>query len=111
LTAIRALFICSANMLCSPTAEHVFAAWPNVETDSAGLRIGATVRLSPEQLEWADIVFVMEQRHLAKLRDEYGKFMHAKRVVCLDIPDNYEYMDPELVKILVKKVGPYLKGA
>lgn len=111
MTAIKTLFICSANLLRSPTAEHVFSGWPGVEADSAGLRIGATVRLSPEQLEWADIVFVMEQRHLDKLREEYGKHIKDKRVVCLDIPDNYEYMDPELVEILVKKVGPYLKQA
>jgi predicted protein tyrosine phosphatase len=110
LTAIRALFICSANRLRSPTAEHLFAAWPGVETDSAGLRIGAAVQLSPEQLEWADIVFVMEKRHRSRLLQEYGKYVRDKRIVCLEIPDNYEFMDPELVAILVKKVGPYLKN-
>ena len=51
----------------------------------------------------------MEQRHRDKLRDEYRKHIKDKRVVCLDIPDEYEYMDPELVEILIKKVGPYLK--
>ena len=31
------LFLCSRNRLRSPTAEQVFAAWPGVETASAGL--------------------------------------------------------------------------
>jgi predicted protein tyrosine phosphatase len=96
-------------MLRSPTAEHVFSTWPGVETDSAGLRTGATVRLSPEQLEWADIVFVMERRHLSKLREEFGEHVRDKRLVCLDIPDDYEFMDPDLVASLIKKVGPYLE--
>ena len=59
----RALFLCSRNRLRSPTAEAVFAAWPGVETDSAGLAPDADTRLSAEQLEWADIVFVMERAH------------------------------------------------
>jgi predicted protein tyrosine phosphatase len=57
----KALFICSQNRLRSPTAETVFAAWPNVETDSAGLAPDATVCLSSEQIAWADIIFVMEK--------------------------------------------------
>ncbi|MGZ3158597.1 MAG: low molecular weight protein tyrosine phosphatase family protein [Burkholderiaceae bacterium] len=104
----RALFICTQNRLRSPTAEHVFASWPNVETDSAGLGADATVHLSPEQIEWATIIFVMEKAHRNKLSAKFKSHLNGKRVICLDIPDDYEYMQPELVKLLQAKVGKFL---
>ena len=104
----RALFICSQNRLRSPTAEQIFASWPGVETDSAGLNNDATVPLSVEQLEWATIVFVMEKAHRNKLSKKFSSSLKGKRVVCLEIPDEYEYMDPVLVKILEAKVGRFL---
>lgn len=106
---IRALFICSANQLRSPTAEQVFARWPGVETDSAGLNANARVRLSPEQLEWADLIFVMEQHHKDKLLREFKAHLRDKRVVCLGIPDEFELMAPALIALLESKAGPHLR--
>ena len=106
---INALFICSQNKLRSPTAESVFAVWPQVETDSAGLNNDAEQQLSAEQLEWADVIFVMEKAHRAKLSKRFKRHLNDKRVVCLDIPDDYDFMQPELVKLLEAKVGPFLR--
>lgn len=103
------LFICSRNQLRSPTGEAVLAGYPGVETDSAGLSPDAEVRLSEEQVEWADIVFVMEKKHLAKINGMFPKALGGKKVVVLNIPDNYEYMQPELVGLLRKRCEPYLK--
>ncbi|KUZ07860.1 phosphotyrosine protein phosphatase [Burkholderia diffusa] len=105
----RALFVCSRNRLRSPTAGAVFAAWPGVETDSAGLAPDADTRLSAEQLEWAEIVFVMERVHKAKLLAQFGIRLKHKKIVCLDIPDRYAYMQPELVALLERKAGPLLR--
>jgi predicted protein tyrosine phosphatase len=105
----RILFICSRNRLRSPTAEEVFAARPGVETDSAGLAPDAGVPLTAEQLEWADIVFVMTKAHRRKLAQRFKGAMHGKRIVCLDIPDNYDFMQTELVALLERKVGPLLR--
>lgn len=107
----RALFICSQNRLRSPTAEQIFASWPDVETDSAGLGGDATVPLSPEQLAWANIVFVMEKTHRNRLSAKFRQHLNGKRVVCLDIPDDYEYMQPELIKLLEAKAGRFLRAA
>ncbi|VWC78118.1 cellular communication/signal transduction [Burkholderia lata] len=106
----RALFICSRNRLRSPTAEAVFAGWPDVETDSAGLAPDADARLSAEQLDWADVVFVMERAHKARLAAQFGTRMRHKKIVCLDIPDRYSYMQPELVTLLERKAGPFLRA-
>lgn len=105
----KALFLCSQNRLRSPTAEHVFSTWPGVETDSAGLLADADVPLSTEQIEWADIIFVMEKTHRTRLSKRFRKHLNGKRVICLDIPDNYEYMDPALVTLLEAKAGQFLR--
>jgi len=105
----RMLFICTQNRLRSPTAEHVFATWPDIATDSAGLGNDADVPLSPEQIAWADVIFVMEKVHRNRLGQRFRRHLNGKRVICLDIPDEYEYMQPELVRLLEAKVGPYLR--
>jgi predicted protein tyrosine phosphatase len=105
----RALFICSQNRLRSPTAEQVFAAWPNVETDSAGLAPDATVGLSSEQIAWADIIFVMEKAHRNKLSKRFREHLKGKRIVCLAIPDDYELMDPDLIRLLEARAGSFLR--
>lgn len=108
-TLKRALFICSQNRLRSPTAEQVFAEWPGVETDSAGLGGDATIPLSPEQIAWANIIFVMEKTHRSKLSAKFKRHLDGKRVICLDIPDDYEYMQAELVQLLLAKVSRFLR--
>ena len=102
------LFICSRNRLRSPTAEQVFATWPGVETSSAGLDHDAENPVTPELLAWADLIFVMERAHRTRLSTKFKPHLHDKRVVCLEIPDNFEYMDPALVRILRMKVPPHL---
>lgn len=104
----KVLFVCSQNRLRSPTAEHVFGGRVNLEAASAGLNNGADVPLSVELIEWADIIFVMEKIHRSKLSKRFKPHLKNKRVVCLDIPDEYEYMEPELVKLLEHKVGRLL---
>jgi predicted protein tyrosine phosphatase len=103
------LFVCSRNRLRSPTAEVVFAQRPGWNTASAGLAHDAETTVEPETLEWADVVVVMERRHQKKLQERFSRWLRDKRVVCLGIPDDYDYMDPELVSILQEKV-PRLLG-
>ena len=103
------LFLCSRNKLRSPTAEQVFSAVPGIEVASAGLDNDADVACTPELLEWASLVFVMEKIHKAKLARRFGKHLRRARVVCLDIPDIYGFMQPELVCLLQARVGPHLR--
>ena len=107
---IHALFVCSRNRLRSPTAEAVFAGWGDVETDSAGLDHDAVVQLSPEQVDWADIIFVMERSHRRRLNQKFRRWLDGKRVICLDIPDQYRLMQPELVERLLETAGRHLRG-
>jgi predicted protein tyrosine phosphatase len=104
----RVLFICSQNRLRSPTAEQVFSSWPGIEVSSAGLDPKAGVPVSPELLEWANTIFVMERSHRSKLSRRFGKYLKSQRVICLNIPDEYDYMDEELVRLLNALVPKYL---
>ena len=102
------LFLCSQNRLRSPTAEKIFFGRPGIEVASAGLSLDAVSPLSSDLLEWADIVFVMERSHRKKLIHRFKAFLTTQNVICLDIRDMYEYMDPKLVKLLEEKVTPHL---
>jgi predicted protein tyrosine phosphatase len=104
----RVLFICSQNRLRSPTAEQVFSSWEGLEVASAGLNDGAENAVSPELLEWAELIFVMEKAHRNKLGRKFRRHLNGKRVICLDIPDEYDYMDPGLVSLLQTKVSRHL---
>jgi predicted protein tyrosine phosphatase len=106
--ARNVLFICSQNRLRSPTAEQVFASWPGKETSSAGLNHDAENPVTPELLQWADLIFVMERAHRSKLSSKFKAHLGNARVVCLEIPDEYEFMDPDLVRLLKAKVPRYL---
>ncbi|GAA3920852.1 low molecular weight protein tyrosine phosphatase family protein [Luteimonas lutimaris] len=106
--ARRLLFVCSRNRLRSPTAEQVFADWPGVETASAGLDHDAEVPLTPELLVWADTVFVMERAHRGRLSRRFRAHLDGKRVICLDVPDRYAYMEPALVDLLRRRMAAHL---
>jgi predicted protein tyrosine phosphatase len=102
------LFICSQNRLRSPTAEQVFASHPGIECTSAGLNSDAENPVTGELVEWADLVFVMEKAHRNKLTSKFKKHIKDQRIICLDIPDEYEFMDPVLIKLLKAKVTRHL---
>ena len=103
------LFVCGRNQWRSPTAEAVFAAYHGFEVDSAGVDRDAVVAVSAENLGWADIVFVMEKNHRTKLQRKFQKALSGKRIICLEIPDRYGFMDPVLVELLEQKVPAHLR--
>jgi predicted protein tyrosine phosphatase len=104
----RALFVCSQNRLRSPTAEEVFSKLPGIECASAGTDEKANVPLDSELVEWADTIYAMETSHRNRITKKFRKYLHGKRIVVLDIPDDYEFMQPSLVALLERKAGPLL---
>lgn len=104
----KVLFICSLNRWRSPTAEQIFAAYPGIETSSAGVSHNADNPVTPELIEAADLIFVMEKAHKTKLAQAFRAYLHDKRVICLNIPDKYPYMDEKLIALLTAKVTPFL---
>ncbi len=107
---MRVLFICSRNRRRSPTAEAVFGGREGLEVASAGLAPDAEEVVTPEVLEWAEVIFVMERVHRAKLQRRFAAHVRHVRVVCLDIPDHYEFMDEALVQRLKTAVTPLFRA-
>ncbi len=104
----RILFICSQNKLRSPTAEQIFSLSTDIEVSSAGTNHDAENPLDREQIEWADIIIVMERTHRNKIQKRFRGVLHGKRIIVLDIPDDYEFMDPELIRLLRVRMGRVL---
>ena len=104
----RFLFVCSQNRLRSPTAEQIFADWPGLEVSSAGTNRDAENPLTDELIEWADTIFVMERLHLNKVRSKFRNALGPRRIVCLEIPDEYAFMDPALIRLLQTKMRRHL---
>ncbi len=104
----KLLFVCSQNRIRSLTAEKIFEGLPGYEVRSAGTQDAARVRVTEGHIGWADIIFAMEKGHLNKLRQRFPEAIQRKQVVALHIPDEYVFMQPELVDELKAKVAGYL---
>jgi predicted protein tyrosine phosphatase len=105
---IRVLFLCHYNRKRSATAERVFAKDPSLDVRSAGTSDEAMVQVNQRMLEWADIVFIMDEDQRADLARLFPGLAAASRAVMLQIKDDYHFLDPELVKLLQERVTPHL---
>lgn len=94
------LFVCSKNQWRSPTAEKIWARHPGCNVRSAGTSRQARRTVSNRDIDWADIIFAMEQKHKQQLLAYFRRPMLHKALYVLDIPDDYRYMDQELVERL-----------
>lgn len=101
---MNVLFICNLNRNRSKTAEEIFA--DTYETRSAGLYNDTPV--TAKQIEWADLVIVMEEFQRQELSTRFPKECIRKRILCLGIPDLYLYMTPELVRLLKARMKEQL---
>jgi predicted protein tyrosine phosphatase len=98
------LFICSKNQWRSPTAERIFQDYPQLSVRSAGTLRSARRWVNTTDIRWADIIFVMENKHKRYLQQPFTNEGTNKRLIVLDIPDDYQYMDDELVAWLIEAV-------
>ena len=100
----RVLTVCSANMLRSPTMAHVLSNEPfNYNTRSAGTHSFALIPVTVELLRWADEIVCADTEHAVLVRNKLMEFDLDKPIVNLQIPDNYEYRNPELIQLIVSR--------
>ena len=104
----KLLFVCSRNKRRSLTAEKLFEGGSFYQVRSAGTQPGARIVVTVGHLGWADLIFCMEKSHLNRLRRKFPEALQDKRVICLHIPDEFEFMQTELVDDLRVKLGPYV---
>jgi len=100
---MKVLFVCSRNKWRSRTAETIFKDNGHHEVRSAGTESTARIRITQAMINWADQIFVMESKHEKKLLQNYS--CDRDQIEVLDIPDDYTYMDSELIDILRLKLS------
>lgn len=105
---MNVLFVCSRNKWRSPTAETIYKKRQGLHVKSAGTEPSAKNRVSAQHISWAEIIFVMEKKHREKLKEKFSLEMQRKKVIVLDIEDEYQYMDEELIEMIQLAVEPYL---
>ena len=101
---LKLLFVCTVNRMRSATAQKIYENDNRFEVKSAGTDKTANTVLSIEILNWADSIVVMEKYHRNHIRNHFHEIYMTKRIVCLYIPDEYDYMQRELIEILKYKV-------
>lgn len=100
----RILFVCGRHQWRSPTAEKIYRDDDRIEVRSVGVASAAKRRLSEKDLTWADRVLVMEQKHASMIRQRFRILKDLPSIVSLDIPDEFLFMDAELVRLLQERV-------
>jgi predicted protein tyrosine phosphatase len=105
---LNVLFICGRNQWRSPTAEQLWRKHPKVSARSAGTSPNARHQVSIDDIVWANVILVMEEKHKSRLMAEFTRLLNHKQVHVLDIPDDYKFMDPELVEMLEQSVNNLL---
>jgi predicted protein tyrosine phosphatase len=103
-TKKKLLFVCTVNRMRSATAHKVYETDARFEVKSAGTDKSASTVLTEELLNWAESVVVMEKHHRNHIRKHFPDIYINKRIVCLYIPDDYDYMQTELISILKDKL-------
>ncbi|MDE6913279.1 MAG: protein tyrosine phosphatase [Lachnospiraceae bacterium] len=102
------LFICSQNKRRSLTAEKIFNGYNGHRAYSAGTESNSRIKVTPGLLKQADIIFCMEKKHVRRIREKYPDIVNGKKLICLNIHDDYEFMDRELQELLESYVYEYI---
>lgn len=105
----KLLFICSRNQWRSPTAEALWRQVPGYTARSAGTSPNAKKTLSAADIRWADLILVMEPKHKNRIKAQFTRMLDHKVIHVLNIPDEYQYMDPELIEELQVTVNALLE--
>jgi predicted protein tyrosine phosphatase len=105
---MRVLFVCYQNRRRSATAERIFSKDPSLDVRSAGTSADALVRVNQRMLDWAEIVFTMDEDQRRQLSRMFPGHPALDRIVCLDILDQYDFLDPELVALLRERTAAHL---
>ena len=104
----RVLFLCRYNMMRSPTAERMFSKRADLEVRSAGTASDALARVNGQMLDWADLIFIMDEQQRRSLHRRFAGHPALDRLICLDIPDEYTFLQPELMSLLESRTTPHL---
>jgi protein-tyrosine phosphatase len=105
---INVLFVCSRNKWRSRTAETIYKSDSKLNVKSAGTEQNAIVKVDYTLVNWAEVIFVMEKKHKEFLQRTFS-LLSQDKISILDIPDEYKYMDVELIEMIQSCVNNFFK--
>lgn len=101
----KVLFVCSAGILRSATCARIYAAEYN--TRAAGSEHYALIPVTKELIAWAETIVFVNQENMHRVSQKFDLddlAGHGKEIICLNIPDQYEHMDPWLIRIIKEQL-------
>lgn len=102
------LVVCGRNKKRSRTAEHIFKNDDRFSIRSVGLSPNSERKITEQDLNWADLVLVMEAEHRARISGTY-RHLQLPKIEVLNIEDEFEFMDEELVRLLTDRINDIVK--
>lgn len=102
------LIICGKNKKRSKTGEQIFRNDSRINVRSAGVSPKSEKKIGEKDITWADLILVMEHEQREKIKEVFSN-LKIPKIIVLEIPDDYEYLDNELIEILTNKINMYLK--
>lgn len=105
---LNVLFVCSKNQWRSPTAEAIYRRDERLSVRSRGMAKAAVQTIRSDDVAWADVILVMEDKHRQRILADFSGESKFKPLHVLDIPDDYQFMDDELVELIRSATEPIL---
>ncbi|WP_442511851.1 low molecular weight protein tyrosine phosphatase family protein [Novipirellula sp. SH528] len=102
------LFVCSKNQWRSPTAEAIYRSDDRISVRSRGTAKAAVQTIRASDVAWADAILVMEDKHRQRILADFPDESKFKSVHVLDIPDDYRFMDDELLELIKSAAEPVI---
>ena len=110
MTILNVLFVCSKNQWRSPTAEAIYRRDDRIAVRSRGTAKSAVQTIRSSDIAWADVILVMEDKHRQRILADFPGETKFKPLHVLDIPDDYQFMDDELVELIRLAAEPIIAG-
>ena len=104
----KILFVCGKNKWRSPTAQNIYRNDPRIEVKSAGVSGKSPHPISNSDLLWADLVLIMESKYKSRILGLF-RDIRLPPIKSLDIPDEYEFMDEELIELIKSGAEHHIK--
>ncbi len=86
----------------------MFSKRVDLEVRSAGTASDALARVNTQMLDWADLIFIMDEQQRRSLRRRFAGHPALERLVCLEIPDEYTFLQPELISLIESRTRAHL---
>jgi predicted protein tyrosine phosphatase len=100
----KVLAVCSAGLLRSPTVANVLHQEYGYNTRACGYnKEYALIPIDDVLVKWADEIVCVEKEVLDGVQSVLSDAIKDKRVVCLNLPDRFEWNGDELRALISKQ--------